>query len=56
MIKLKVSYETEKELADFLKGIRNMVTKVKVSTEQKGRYKRAYIDLKKPDYGNEKHE
>lgn len=56
MIKLKVSYENEQELADFLKGTRNMVTKVKVSTEQKGRYKRAYIDLKKPDYGNKKHE
>lgn len=45
MIKLKVSYETEKELADFLRGIRHNVGKIKVSTEQKGRYKRAYIDI-----------
>ena len=45
MIKLKVSYETEQELADFLKGIRHNVGKIKVSTEQKGRYKRAYIDI-----------
>lgn len=46
MIKLKVSYENEKEFADFLKDIRDMVSRVKVSTEQKGQYKRAYIDLR----------
>lgn len=45
MIKLKVSYENEKEFADFLKGIRYNVGKIKVSTEQKGKYKRAYIDI-----------
>lgn len=46
MIKLKVSYENEKEFADFLKDIRYMVSRVKVSSEQKGQYKRAYIDLR----------
>lgn len=46
MIKLKVSYENEKEFAEFLKDIRDIISRVKVSSEQKGRYKRAYIDLR----------
>ena len=45
MLKIRILYEDDKALTDFLKKIHDNVSKVKISTEQKGRYKRAYIEI-----------
>lgn len=46
MLKLKVSYQDEQELNDFLKLLpEHFVLSVKVPEKQKGPYTRAYIEL-----------
>ena len=45
-IKIKVSYERPQELQEILKRLEPMLLSYKVSKEQEGRYKRAYICLK----------
>lgn len=42
-IKIKVSYESPQELQEILKRLEPMLLSYKVSKEQEGRYKRAYI-------------
>lgn len=50
MIKIKISYEQPKELEKVLKCLEKVEKKVKISTKQEGKYKRAYIELlEKPD-------
>lgn len=46
MIKLKVSYEEPAELTEFVSYLGGKVARLKIAKEQKGRYKRAYIDIK----------
>lgn len=46
MLRLKVSYEDPKELVEFVSMMGNRVVRLKCAKEQKGRYKRAYIDLR----------
>lgn len=45
-VKIKVSYESPKELQDILKRLAPMVQSHKVSKKQEGQYKKAYIVLK----------
>lgn len=47
MIKIKVSYEDEKELKDFLNLIHSKIKKVKIMHNSKGKYKKAYIIIEK---------
>lgn len=47
MIKIKVSYESEEELQKLVSLIQNEASKIKLSNNDKGRYKKAYIELKK---------
>jgi len=49
MIKLKVSYENEEELKKFLSLIQKKIDKIKVSKNNKGQYKKAYITMKDHD-------
>ena len=46
MIKLKISYENEKELKQFLSLIKHQTKKVKLSKNEQGHYKKAYVTLK----------
>lgn len=46
MIRLKVSYEDPGELVDFVTMLGDKVVRLKSAKEQKGKYKRAYIDIK----------
>lgn len=45
MIKLKVSYETMDELSKVILILGNAAKNIKLPPVQKGKYKRAYIDL-----------
>lgn len=45
MVKLKVSYENMAELAKVMVLLGGAAKSVKLSPEQKGKYKRAYVDL-----------
>lgn len=45
MVKLKVSYENMAELAKVMVLLGSAAKGVKLPPEQKGKYKRAYIDL-----------
>lgn len=47
MIKIKVSYENEEELKRLLSLIYDKTSKIKLSKNDQGRYKKAYIELKK---------
>lgn len=47
MVKLKVSYEEVEELTQLITHLGDMVRKVKLA-EQKGKYKRAYIEVTEP--------
>lgn len=50
-VKIKVSYEYEEELEEVKKALHGLLINLKIR-DPKGRYKRAYIDLKnltKPD-------
>jgi len=49
MIKLKVSYENEEELKKFLALIQDKTSKIKLSKNTKGQYKKAYITMKDHD-------
>jgi hypothetical protein len=46
MIKIKVSYENEQELKNFIQLIQKHTKKVKISKNDKGQYKKAYITMK----------
>lgn len=46
MIKIKVSYETEKELAYVLSILRAYMKHYSVAERKEGRFKKAYIVLK----------
>lgn len=45
MIKIKASYDTVKEFAALIDILGNAVKSIKVSGEQTGAHKRAYIEL-----------
>lgn len=47
-VMIKVSYETEEELADIVRRLSPKVERVK-KAPAKGQYKRAYIALKNPN-------
>lgn len=44
--KIKVSYTTHEELQEIVKRLQPMLRNVKVSKNNQGKYKKAYIDLK----------
>lgn len=46
MIKIKVSYQDQGELEKLLSLLKNSTDKVKLSKNDKGQYKKAYIILK----------
>lgn len=46
MIKIKVSYENIQEFRDFMKLIKGNTEHVKLSKNDKGQYKKAYITMK----------
>lgn len=46
MVKLKISYENNEELIDFLKMIKANIYKIKKSNNKKGKYKKIYVELK----------
>ena len=46
MVKLKVSYEKDEELIALKKVLRGKVEKMKISKNNEGQYKKAYIFLK----------
>ena len=47
-IKIRVSYETVEELSEIIAAFGDWgITKCKVPENQKGKYKKAYIDLKR---------
>lgn len=45
MIKVKVSYERREELDYILKKLQPNMKRWKIAGKQKGKFKRAYIDL-----------
>lgn len=45
MIKLKISYEQEEDLARILTVLRPMIIRSKRSGNMQGRYKKAYVEL-----------
>lgn len=45
MIKLKISYEHEEDLARILRVLRPMIIRCKRSGNTQGRYKKAYVEL-----------
>lgn len=45
MVKLKISYENMDELTKVINLLGQVVKDMKISHEQKGKYKRAYISL-----------
>lgn len=46
MIKLKISYEQEEDLARILTVLRPMIIRYKRSGNTQGRYKKAYVELR----------
>ena len=46
MIKIKVSFENERELLSLINRLKPNVLKYKVSKNEKGKYKKAYIELR----------
>lgn len=46
-VKIKVSYEQPEELQRVLKCLRPVIKSYKVAKEQKGKYRRVYIELNK---------
>lgn len=44
-MKIKISYENERELATMLDILQSLEVKCKRSCNQEGRYKKAYIDI-----------
>lgn len=47
-IKIRVSYSTEEELAGVIRFLSPAIKSYKVTDVQKGRYRRAYIELSNP--------
>ena len=52
-IKIRVSYESDKELGEVIRLLRPVLIDCKIMKNIKGRYKRAYITIHYPTY--EKH-
>lgn len=46
MIKLKISYEQEEDLARILTVLQPMIIRCKRSGNTQGRYKKAYVELR----------
>lgn len=46
MIKLKISYEHEEDLARVLTMLQPMITRCRRSGNREGRYKKVYVELK----------
>ncbi len=46
-MKLKISYEHEEELVRLLTILSPLIIRCKRSSDQRGQYKKAYVDLKK---------
>lgn len=46
MIKLKISYEHEEDLARVLTVLQPMITRCRRSGNREGRYKKVYVELK----------
>lgn len=46
MIKIKVSYQDQEELERLLSLLKDSTDKVKLSKNDKGQYKKAYITIK----------
>ena len=45
MLKIKVSYQDKKELDLFIKSIETNIDKIKLSSNNKEQYKKAYITM-----------
>ena len=45
-VKIKVSYESRKELLEVIKRLQPMIQSYKVSKSQQGQFRKAYIILK----------
>lgn len=45
-VKIKISYENERELKEVIALLKSKITDYKLSKNQEGRYKKAYIYLK----------
>lgn len=45
MVKIKISYNTDKELAGVLQLLAPLLKKYRVSKNREGRFKKAYIDM-----------
>lgn len=45
MVKIRISYETPEELAEVLKRLQSVK---KVRQQDKGKYKKAYVDIELP--------
>lgn len=46
MIKLRISYNTDEELAGVIRLLSPVIKSYKVAKNQKGQHKKAYVDLK----------
>lgn len=44
-VKIRISYETEEELAGIVRLLSPVMKSYRISRDQKGRYKRAYAEL-----------
>lgn len=49
MIKIKVSYESDEELKNFLSLLQDKASKIKQSKNNEGKFKKAYITIKDHD-------
>ena len=45
MIKIKVSYEADRELRELVQILRSVLVECKISKNNKGKYKKAYISI-----------
>lgn len=44
--KIRISYKTPEELQEILEHLKPIIGKIKVASEKKGSYERAYVDVK----------
>lgn len=45
MVRIRISYQDEKELERIVRILGNTVKKVKKSSNSEGKYKKAYVDI-----------
>ena len=45
MVKIKVSYEADRELRELVQILRSVLVECKISKNNKGKYKKAYISI-----------